>query len=200
MNLYRKKKWRISAHWYVIGLLFLAILTHHLVFFNFTVIHDFSVLKVSMLLSLFVASVIGLVYENIDFAHGKKIILATALAGTFVFVHFSMRAYYRVNNSNGDYLIQKVVGETIAKYAEQDELVFINEYPTPVMCWYAKRNVISIGPYDVKWARWYLGYYQNRKAILIQGKQKDRDYVMYVTRFAYGTDSIAVAKVETKLE
>ncbi len=123
--------------WWLAGF---PILMHHLVFVEFTLVHDFAVLKGGILLAVG----IGLLVEKL--AHHKSIAFKS---GAFVMVFLCIAQYYYINrpgkiSQNGDlYNYMQTLGENIRNNTQADELIFLNGYkPDPQVMYYARRNML----------------------------------------------------------
>lgn len=125
----------------ILILISLAVVSHQAVFFNFTAIHDVSTLKITLPICLFVGYFFTLVFAYAGEA-SKKITQVFAILFYAAFIFYSSQEYLRLNSDASDKHFQKLTGDAIAKYAGPDELVFTNVGISPVLMWYAQRNLI----------------------------------------------------------
>ncbi len=126
----------------VFGLALAPVLIHHVVLFDHAVIHDFDMLKTSLVVSL----ATGLVGARLIARYAGKAQPARAaavLAGCALFAvsgYVSVRLYDYLNPTYGVY---ERIGVTIGETVEPDEVVFVvtSEYiPRSVTTHYAGRN------------------------------------------------------------
>lgn len=130
----------------VMFLLLLPIILHHLCFFNFTVIHDYSVMKDAVFFSMLTGI---LCYLFMSLPNGSTIIstrwklLNTVLAAAFVCsLLFGIDRFWKINRDSPNSF--KETGELIARTAKPDEVVFaIMEELCPQVVFYAHRNIAS---------------------------------------------------------
>jgi len=188
-NFIRKKTTINQSHIMAFGILFFSIATHHLAFFNFTVVHDFSTLKSSMLLILFITYVIGLFINYLD----SKYIAISSTTFVFItlwFVHTSIQKYYKVNRQDKSSYYQKITGEIMAKYGKPDEIMFTNAYATPVIWWYAQRSITESNSIDgcVN----FLKYSKSSKGLFVKLLEKNKAFYVSATRITSLGDSSTV--------
>lgn len=120
---------------------------YHMVFFSCTVIHDFLILKTCALVSLLV----GILYHKVATSHAKEASVRARFAALnlLVVALFALGvAQYTVQNHHHDkdVLYYKTLGETIARTAKKNEVIFMRGSeglycPEPQLMWYAHRNI-----------------------------------------------------------
>ncbi len=125
----------------IIFFISLAVIIHHVVFFNFTAIHDISTLKTTMPVCLFVGYFFGIAVQYAG-KRSSKLINGSAILFCVTFIFFSSREYLLVNSGHSDSYAQKLTGDAAAKYAKPDEMVFTNVGISPVIMWHAQRNLM----------------------------------------------------------
>ncbi|HRD37554.1 MAG TPA: hypothetical protein PLC65_02880, partial [Bacteroidia bacterium] len=130
------------SHLIAFGTIFLSICVHHLVFFNFTVVHDFSTLKSSILFTLFIGYTIGLLFQY--FSSQALLLNTTFILITGWFVHKSLNSYYATNQQDKGSHYQKIIGQTVKQYSTEEEVIFTNIFTTPVIWWYGQRGILEI--------------------------------------------------------
>jgi len=119
----------------------LPVLLMHALFLNYSV-QDFTVLYAS----LFFSVLLGILYDKIKKSGAYSIMQINA--AVIVFMAVCIGQFY-LTNKPGDtsiygskYADAKVAGETIAKEAQKDEVIFVmGKTPEPQEVWYAKRNM-----------------------------------------------------------
>jgi len=125
----------VRYFWWVAGF---SVLMHHLIFIEFTVVHDFAVLKGGIL----IAVGIGLLTDRLTRS-------GFLYAGILATLLLCVVQYYYINrpgeiSQNGDrYDTLQTLGETIKTQAAKDEIIFLNGYkPNPQVMYYARRNML----------------------------------------------------------
>jgi len=154
--------------WWLAGF---PILMHHLVFVEFTVVHDFAALKGGILLAVG----IGLLVDKLTRHHKSPLAVSTPQpppkgeifraaknlsrmylplwrglgGGLLVAILLCIAQYYYINrpgkiSQNGDsYDYMQILGENIRENAATDEVIFLNGYkPDPQVMYYARRNML----------------------------------------------------------
>jgi hypothetical protein len=121
----------------VLLILLCSILLHHLLFFNFTSVHDFSTLKTALFLSLFLPLLIVFIQNSLQSVKFQAVSVAVIL----LFIVFSVKWYLSFNPLNNAFIYQRDIGQDAKNYAVPDEMVYSNAPNTPVISWYASRNV-----------------------------------------------------------
>lgn len=135
----------------ILGVVFFSIIVHHLAFFNFTTMHDFSTLKTGVLWSVLMAICS---YRILDFLQdrSKKLvpimaILMLAVSGWVA--KDSVRDYHMTNNKEFGTSTSKELGQYITEnIPPEDPIVISNYFGNPQTAYYAKRNVLSIKDVD----------------------------------------------------
>ncbi len=172
----KQKQW--SKYFHILALLALVlsvILIHHFVFFNFTLVHDFSSLKTSIFYSLFVAFVAAILFDFIKEKVAKKkwLYISYSLL-LLVFVALSTQEYLEVNNDDKLSYDTYKFGTLIKEYIPKDELVCSPYGTTPEAWYYAQRNVQYT--VDLNEAKAKLCYIHYNKAAFIE--VKDNGYTV----------------------
>ncbi len=128
----------------VVLLSLLPIITHHLVFFDFTVIHDFSVLKDAVFLSLLAGVLCYLLQGMADggFAlSGRRQLLNKGLMLAFACsLLVGIGQFWKLNRDSNDNF--RETGKLVARTAQPDEVIFaVMEELCPQIVFYAHRNI-----------------------------------------------------------
>lgn len=190
-NMTGKKLTLDLSHKLIFGVIILSIITHHFAFFNFTVIHDFSTLKTSVLLTLFIGYALGLFINYLPREYFLPSVMACLLL-TGWYVHNSIQSYYSFNKKDPDFLYQKLIAEVTDKYGEEDEILLTNNFPTPVINWYAKRNVIQVENIDL--CKYMLTTTKYTKALYVSLVEQDKKFYVYATRVRSTGDTSQIYK------
>ncbi|MEZ4699559.1 MAG: hypothetical protein R2834_04450 [Rhodothermales bacterium] len=146
-------------HW--IGLTLAPALMHHLVFFEFTTIHDFALLKTSVPLALGTAACMDRLCAT-DERDGARFYAAFGLGVTAALLAFSVFLYYaHITHDAVDQF--QLVGETVGREARSDETVFIvadrslygliipgpdHDVVAPQILYYAGRDILLVDSID----------------------------------------------------
>lgn len=140
VKLFKRQKIRVnldSISRQILLLTFFTALVHHLIFVEFTSVHEYAVLKAALFLSL--ATGILLFVSNIP---SKALLL--------IFCIVSISQYYYINrigqiSLNGDrYDYPKMTGKIIQKNAFENEVVFVDDSKMrPQISYYAKRTILN---------------------------------------------------------
>ncbi len=171
----RKKTTATKNHLKLFTIILLAIVTHHMVFFNFTVVHDFSSFKCSLFLPLLIAFILG--QATLALAEkSKRLFSFIAILISIYFVHHSIQKYYKVNQLDWKTNLQKDIGEEIKANAKEDEVVLAKTYVTPEITWYAKRNVVETA--SITDAQGFLKQVNYYKAFYVEVNYKDNKYLI----------------------
>lgn len=132
--------------------LILPVVLHHLAFFNFTVVHDFSVLKAAPSIAIVAGLVAASLWRVAESTLHNRIVQAAILISLAVSCVWGIHMYEMLLGppSYG----YKTIGDTIAQNARSDEVVFIEypagfvathpdawEEPYPALMFYAHRNI-----------------------------------------------------------
>lgn len=186
LNYLRRKNTIKQSHFLGFGVVFLSIVTHHLAFFNFTVVHDFSTLKSSILFTLFIGYITGMLFTYYE---EKGYLVNSILFGliTFWFVHCSIQNYYFVNKQDKSSYYQKIVGDVIKKYSTPDEVIFTNVYGTPVIWYYAQRNIIESN--HIHGCVSFLKSSNSQKGFFVKLIEQDKKFLVSANRLNINGDS-----------
>jgi hypothetical protein len=132
-----------EVYWVLIFAL-LPVLLHHLLFFNFTAIHDFSVLKAAPFIALLLGILIAETFSLSHFSAYARVVVAGVLL--FFIYDFSVSAYTQDNTLDPDTLVRwQRMGEVVAHQTAADELVFLqNGYFDLRFFYYTRRTVIPV--------------------------------------------------------
>lgn len=142
LSIYRKKIFLTRIQLIVFTLLLLPVLAHHYVFFNFTTVHDFSVLKTGMLLIVLTALLISRI-ENFAFTFNKYISWGfVGLVSVFLLVKskHAYEKYDQINNLDTVFAGYQKAGIYIRDHSNVNEGVFSN-LTCPLTNAYAMRSV-----------------------------------------------------------
>lgn len=142
-NIFHKNRIEIT----VLYLCITPIIMHHAIFFNFTAVHDFSVLKtgvfISVLTALFYHKLINIFQRDYsDENRMLKIKIVNSLI--ILMILFSVYKYTKWNSYNNASF--KNIGKEIARLANKNEMVFIKAEKfsiDPQIVFYAHRNIAS---------------------------------------------------------
>jgi hypothetical protein len=189
-NRFKKRQLLSSTQKIIAFIIFCSIITHHLAFFNFTVVHDFSTLKSSIFLCLFIP---WCLHSTITFFESKKIQTYLLIASVLLsgwFIHWSLNDYYWVNRKDKGTYDQMIAGEAAKKYAKDDEVVFSNALNSPVLWWYARRNVLPV--LNTQDCINFLRYTKYEKGVFIRLREKDREFFVDAIRINSEGDSTRV--------
>lgn len=122
------------------------VIIHHILFFNFTVIHDFSALKSAIFISVICAILYDEIVRLFDKNGMTRKIFMTQLIFVFLIV-LSIRQFYNLNSPARDYSSRKKFGEAIAEAAGKNNVVFVSgelTFMEPQVMFYAGRNIIPV--------------------------------------------------------
>ncbi|MBP7809191.1 MAG: hypothetical protein KA163_07865 [Bacteroidia bacterium] len=173
----------------VLILISLTVATHHVVFFNFTAIHDVSTLKMTLPVCLFVGYFFALVFAYAGEVSKKTTqVFAVLFCGAFVF--YSSQEYLRFSSDDTDKHFQKLTGDAVAKYANPDELVFTNVGISPVLMWHAQRNLVQSD--NKKKCAEILDSLNYSKGIFFKISTQNNNVLLKVTRVNAMGDTIAL--------
>jgi len=153
LQLFNRKKNKIEFHAaFLLLVFFVSLLIFHFLFFNFTANHDFSLLKISILLSIAGAYFVHLIVQHSVF-HKNKLMFGGLIVLSFLWAtKQSIEQYYlENNNSSCPSNLYIDICNQIKQKANPDEAVFIfyNNNKSvwlerPQRCYYAQRIVIDI--------------------------------------------------------
>ena len=118
---------------------------HHILFFNFTSVHNFSALKTSVFISILIpilfSSVVSRLKLNVSDGYRMKKISALKILFVILII-LCIPQYYYVNQRVS--VVPKRIGEYIRDHALKEEVVFIQGEGfviTPQLIYYAHRNI-----------------------------------------------------------
>jgi len=189
-NRFDKRTQLKKSHLIIFGILIFSIFTHHFIFFNFTVVHDFSTLKSSMILVLFIAYTIGLFMAYMDSVRSKTITGIAMVIITAWFVHLSLQKYYKVNRLDPVSYCEMAIGDAVKKYSNPEDVIFTDVYVTPVLFWYSQRNVIQVN--NLGDCVWYLNSGKCKTGLYIKAKKGAKDFVLEGIKMTMNGDSVKV--------
>ncbi len=141
------KSYYNTKRYHIFFLLFVPIFLYHIVFSEFTIAHEYSVMYDTVYFSLLAG--VFIIKSN-RFLEEKRNTFHFLL---FTLFAFSIGQYYVINrpgvkSQNGDlYINQKRVGLFIKKHAAKDEVIIVQnlaDRPNPQVVFYAKRNFYSV--------------------------------------------------------
>lgn len=130
---------------FLFSVLFCALLLHHLLFFNFNAVHDFSTMKVIAALIILVALFAEYLFGVFDL---QQLMVKRALYVLFFFytahvVYGNYLSYCEENSLEKLNLYAVNVGQEIQQKASDDEVVYVDSWITPECMYYAERNYYS---------------------------------------------------------
>lgn len=138
-----RKKYQVeNKHWLIV-LVFLGepVLLHHFIFFNFTSLHDFSVLKSAVPLSVFS----GLLIASFENNFSKKIFIAISSLTLILYSIVGVKEFYSVYKHYGLTDSCEKLATCIIQNVKPDEAIFIN-YGYPLvspMTYYQAHRLVS---------------------------------------------------------
>jgi len=122
------------------------VLIHHLIFFNFTSIHDFSVLKTGVFISIFTS----LIYSRLvnafykDISDKAKILKVGIINSIIILMAILSVCIYQADVIGDDTSFYKEIGQIIASNVNDNEVVFVKTDDfciDPQIVFYAHRNI-----------------------------------------------------------
>lgn len=132
-------------HLLIFLVLLLSIIIHHIIFYNFTAVHDFSALKTTLLLSVFCGFVMAFWRDLFEFKRKVKILFViTNLILIGMFYHFSSLNYYKYNIISNSHRFHQAFGEIVTKHIKPNEILLSSAPITPESMCYANRNVLTV--------------------------------------------------------
>lgn len=175
---------------FIVLISFFSLLLHHLIFFNFNAVHDFSTLKTALFIFLIIVFISAEI-ENFlnDFGKSKVIIYnVLVFVSVFFLLQESFIRYKRDNNLESINYYNFNIGHQIQLQALADEVVYVNGIISPECMYYASRNFASkpnvkISIEDLKLLR------TSDKGIFIR---TEGDKVLNIYRFTIAGDSTKV--------
>lgn len=149
--------------------LFISVALHHILFFNFTVSHDFSLLKSGIWLSVLTGIIFAILEDRfvLNRLRHKRILIFTLLL--FITI-MSIRQYIHLNKVNYAEK-RKKLGETIKKDSQSDEVVVLKgemTYIDPQILYYTGRNIITLSG-DQSIESVLKKYGQDKAAVFVTG-------------------------------
>jgi hypothetical protein len=136
-----KKAYPLAKELKLLLFIALPILIHHLVFFNFTVVHDFSNLKTSLFFVVLIALLIARIAAAIsDKAPAYSFYLFLPIAGFLLFkAGQSAEKYLHINSVDHVKYYHYNLGNFIKEKALKDERIYLEPYFSPETMFYAHR-------------------------------------------------------------
>lgn len=182
-----RKALRQRNNYLLIFILLLSVFFHHYLFFNFTSLHDFSVLKTGLFLIVLAGVLMAIIETVIERNIHMRQAYMLLLSGLVFVKSFESVKHLHSNNNPGTIDVSYYnMGNSIRKLAKPDERVFTNIYLCPIINYYAKRNVqYSLNGNE---ARTFAMMY-NLKTIFFK---LDKGECSYFTRYFSNGDSIRV--------
>lgn len=143
-----------------------SVFIHHILFFNFTAVHDFSSLKSAIFISVISAVLYDQVIKLFRINNmNKKIIITNILF--IILIMLSIRQFYNINSPLLDYSNRKKFGEAIAE-AAKNRVVFVSgdlTFMEPQVLFYASRNILPAANNQEIYS--FLKKYQQKQAIKV---------------------------------
>jgi hypothetical protein len=124
---------------------FVPALLHHVLFFNFTAIHDFSVLKGTVFLSLFLALFFAKSYYHVR--HSRFMAFVPVLILMIVLYTSAWDGYIKENAFNDTSSFRQYTeGKYIANTSTENDVVFMKDGGLDLnVFFYSKRWILSVG-------------------------------------------------------
>ena len=169
-------------------ILFLAVLTHYLAFFNFNAIHNISNLKTGLLMILLIGIVVLLVEEIIDWKYKvgfSIIILMVTIPRTLVEIE-KFDSFYTYESFNHEKHHSALL---VNKFRDPDKYVFCNIYVTPEYIYKAQHNVFQLE--DTSHTARFMDFFQTDKA---QYYIHENNRPMYMLEYKKSGDEIRVVE------
>jgi len=123
------------------------VILHHVLLFNFTFHHDFSILKSAVLLSILAGVFSGLLLDEMDRLQVSKrqwVRIAPVLGLLGLICWINVTSFYAINKPDAS-TVYRDSGLAIRQLAQPNEIVFVVMTdplgPYPQLVWYAKRNL-----------------------------------------------------------
>ncbi|MBD3637977.1 MAG: hypothetical protein HUJ25_11535 [Crocinitomicaceae bacterium] len=127
----------------ILSVIFLAIITHYLLFFNFNSLHNFGNLKTGLFMILLISVVILIIEEVINW----RLRIALAAILFYIIVPRSLLEVKRFDGlfsyTDSDAKLDQMA-LTIKKYSHDEQTVFVNVWATPGFMYKAHRNVFLL--------------------------------------------------------
>lgn len=142
MVCYRRKYFLTPAQLLLLCLCLCMVLSHHLLFFNFTAMHDFSVLKTG----LFMILLVGLFLSRLEMfslvnREARWVFILAVVVFTGVKSYGAWRWYKVWDNTYPEQKIYMSLGEKVKAENRPSERVFSNLDISPMANYYAGRNI-----------------------------------------------------------
>lgn len=125
----------------------IPVVLHHLILFNFTYHHAFSVLKSAVFLTILAGFFSAVFLDGLDglrFKYWRLATVSLVFAAMVVTCWMDSVAFHQINKLGGGPGYRDT-GATIQRLARPDEVVFVQVSdplgPYPQLVWYAKRNL-----------------------------------------------------------
>lgn len=181
-------KWKLL----LVTLLFLSVLAHYLLFFNFNAIHNFSNLKTGLLMILFIGVVASIIEESLNW----KMNLLFAGLILYLIIPRIIRdynrydKYYQLEDFN---LLRDQSAKTIRENRHPDKFVFTTLDPSPEYIYKCHHNIFPVsdtasaaafmGFFDVDYAQYY--HHQNDSVQFMLELERDNGQVRTVKRINF---------------
>ncbi|MDP6115473.1 MAG: hypothetical protein QGG53_26740 [Planctomycetota bacterium] len=135
----------------VAGITILPVCGHHVVLFNYSTVHEYSVLTMLVAISTFTGVGLSSIISRLEETRGRKELIGNigSILTVFLILIAAAIGEFREQNKNG-HTIYKTLGEMISKTAKSDEVVFVNSRGMfltggggiiPHIVFYAHRNL-----------------------------------------------------------
>jgi putative Mn2+ efflux pump MntP len=180
-----------ASHLLLFCIVLLSIITHHLLFYNFTVLHDFSTLKSAIFFTLFIGYVIGVLFNYFDTKYSVFVSVFFTCV-TAWFIYRSVQDYKALNKKDPDSVHQKVVGRVMAENGKTDEVMFTNADVTPYLWFYSQRGSIWAG--NLKDCIDYLKIAEQQKGLFVKFENKNANLYISATQINVDGNSNEVYK------
>lgn len=139
----KKKKLLSHKYWLIVVVFFVVpVLLHHIIFFNFTSLHDFSVLKSAVPLSV----ISGLLIASFENNFNKKIFIPIASVALLLYTIIGVKEFYSLYHQYGLTDSCEKLATCIIQNVKSDEAIFIKgDYPlvSPMTYYYSHRLVTN---------------------------------------------------------
>ncbi len=162
----RKKNLLQNSYW-LIAIVFLVapVLMHHIIFFNFTSLHDFSVLKSAVPLSV----ISGLLIASLENSFSKKIFISISTIALLLYSIIGMKEFYSVYHQYGLTESCEKLASSIIQNVKADEAIFIKgDYPlvSPMTYYHAYRLVTNAN--DLTESKNHCNQFHHSKGVFIE--------------------------------
>jgi len=111
----------------VAGITVLPVLGHHVVLFNYSAVHEYSVLTMLVAISTFTGVGLSSIISRLEETRGRQELIGNigSILTVFLILIAAAIGEFRDQNNNG-HTIYKTLGEKIRQTAKPDEVVFVN--------------------------------------------------------------------------